>query len=97
MSERRPAARPAKAAKPATPLTNADVRAASPYGYAFTDWLAREDPAYVRARQPLSELSFGEGKELSVNHGISFGSEVAALYWQGRRRHLMAPRARGGG
>jgi hypothetical protein len=53
MSERRPAARPAKAAKPATPLTNADVRAASPYGYAFTDWLAREDPAYVRARQPL--------------------------------------------
>ena len=40
----------------------------SPYGYAFTDWLAREDPEFMRARAPLSTLSFGEGKELSVKH-----------------------------
>ena len=40
----------------------------SPYGYAFTDWLAREDPEFMKARAPLSALSFGEGKELSVKH-----------------------------
>ena len=38
----------------------------SPYGYAFTDWLAKEDPEFMRARTPLSTLSFGEGKELSI-------------------------------
>ena len=37
----------------------------SPYGYAFTDWLAREDPEFMKARAPLSTLSFVEGKELS--------------------------------
>jgi alkylhydroperoxidase/carboxymuconolactone decarboxylase family protein YurZ len=40
----------------------------SPYGYAFTDWLAKEDPEFMQARAPLSTLSFGEGKELSVKH-----------------------------
>jgi alkylhydroperoxidase/carboxymuconolactone decarboxylase family protein YurZ len=65
MRERRPAA---KTAKPAPSLSRAEVRAASPYGYAYTDWLAREDPEYVKARQPLSALSLGEGKELSVKH-----------------------------
>ncbi len=40
----------------------------SPYGYAFTDWLAREDPEFMKARAPLSTLSFGEGKELSIKH-----------------------------
>ena len=43
-------------------------KAASPYGYPFWEWVAREDPEYVRARQPLSELSIGEGKELSVKY-----------------------------
>jgi alkylhydroperoxidase/carboxymuconolactone decarboxylase family protein YurZ len=49
-------------------MTRADVRAASPYGYAFTDWLAKEDPEYLRARQPVTELSFGEGKELAIKY-----------------------------
>ena len=40
----------------------------SPYGYAFTDWLAREDPEFMKARAPLSTLSFGGGKELSIKH-----------------------------
>ena len=40
----------------------------SPYGYAFTEWLAREDPEFMKARVPLSALSFGEGKELSIKH-----------------------------
>ena len=41
---------------------------ASPYGYAHAEWLAREDPEYARARAPLSELSIGEGTELSVKY-----------------------------
>src|SRR3989475_13011519 len=40
----------------------------SPYGYPWADWLAREDPQYATARQPVSELSVGEGKELSIKH-----------------------------
>src|SRR5437588_12734211 len=40
----------------------------SPYGYPWAEWLAREDPAYAAARAPLSELSVGEGKELSIKH-----------------------------
>ena len=45
-----------------------DGKSASPYGYPFWEWVAREDPEYVRARQPLSVLSIGEGKELSVKY-----------------------------
>ena len=44
------------------------AKAISPYGYPYWEWVAREDPEYVRARQPLSELSIGEGKELSVKY-----------------------------
>jgi alkylhydroperoxidase/carboxymuconolactone decarboxylase family protein YurZ len=40
----------------------------SPYGYAFTDWLAHEDPEYMQARAPLSTLSLGEGQELSIKY-----------------------------
>ncbi len=43
-------------------------KAASPYGYPFWDWVAKEDPEYVAARAPYSEVSFGEGKELSIKH-----------------------------
>jgi alkylhydroperoxidase/carboxymuconolactone decarboxylase family protein YurZ len=32
------------------------------------EWLAREDPDYAKARGPLSALSIGEGKELSIKH-----------------------------
>ena len=68
MSARRPAPKPARAARPATKPTTPDAPPRSPYGYAFADWLAREDPEYASARQPLSDLSIGEGKELSVKH-----------------------------
>lgn len=40
----------------------------SPYGYAYWEWVAREDPAYARARIPLSELSVGEGKALAIKY-----------------------------
>jgi len=51
-----------------TPQKKVDGKTASPYGYPFWDWVAKEDPEYVLARQPLSELSVGEGKELSIKH-----------------------------
>jgi alkylhydroperoxidase/carboxymuconolactone decarboxylase family protein YurZ len=41
---------------------------ASPYGYAYWEWVAKEDPEYVEARKPLSELSVGEGKALSIKY-----------------------------
>jgi hypothetical protein len=47
MNGRRPAAKSARSAKPAGRMTKADVHAASPYGYAHTDWLA----ARIRVRQ----------------------------------------------
>src|SRR5207247_10520049 len=53
---------------PARGAAKPGAKAVSPYGYPFWEWVAREDPEYVRARQPLSELSIGEGKELSVKH-----------------------------
>jgi alkylhydroperoxidase/carboxymuconolactone decarboxylase family protein YurZ len=61
MSKRRPAAKAATTGSTPKP-------GASPYGYAWADWLAREDPGYAAARQPLSALSTGEGKELSIKH-----------------------------
>src|SRR5262245_539698 len=67
MSPQNRAARSAKAAKPGAG-TMSTANGGSPYGYAFTDWLAREDPEFMKARAPLSSLSFGEGKELSVKH-----------------------------
>src|ERR671922_1250557 len=41
---------------------------ASPYGYPYWEWVAREDPEYVKARQPLSALSVGEGKALAIKY-----------------------------
>jgi alkylhydroperoxidase/carboxymuconolactone decarboxylase family protein YurZ len=58
-------ARPANTAKPSKSPAETG---GSPYGYAFTDWLAKEDPEFMRARAPLSTLSFGEGKELSIKY-----------------------------
>jgi alkylhydroperoxidase/carboxymuconolactone decarboxylase family protein YurZ len=49
-----------------TPPRKVTGKTASPYGYPFWDWVAREDPEYVAARGPLSALSVGEGKALSV-------------------------------
>ena len=40
----------------------------SPYGYDFWKWLEKEDPEYVKARQPVSALSIGDGRELSIKY-----------------------------
>ena len=51
-------ARPAAKAKKSNGQ-KVDGKAASPYGYPFWDWVAKEDPDYIRAREPVSELSLG--------------------------------------
>ena len=52
-------------------------QATSPYGYAYWEWVAREDPEYAKARIPLSELSVGEGKALAIK-AIS-GKDITML------------------
>ncbi len=72
------------AAKP----KKAVAKANSPYGYPFWDWVAREDPEYVRARQPLSALSIGEGKELSVKYREMV--IIGILAFRGRQEGVVA-------
>jgi alkylhydroperoxidase/carboxymuconolactone decarboxylase family protein YurZ len=64
------------------------VKAASPYGYPWADWLAAEDPEFARARQPLSELSIGEGKELSVKYREMV--IIGILAFRGRQEGVVA-------
>jgi alkylhydroperoxidase/carboxymuconolactone decarboxylase family protein YurZ len=78
MSARR---RPTKAASAASGTKN-------PYGYAFWEWVAQEDPEYVKARQPLSALSIGEGKELSVKHREMV--IIGILAFRGRKEGVIA-------
>jgi alkylhydroperoxidase/carboxymuconolactone decarboxylase family protein YurZ len=78
VSARRAPARPAKAAPPGR----------NPYGYAFWEWVAKEDPEYVKARAPLSALSIGEGKELSVKHREMV--IIGILAFRGRKDGVVA-------
>jgi alkylhydroperoxidase/carboxymuconolactone decarboxylase family protein YurZ len=58
-----------KKAPPSMPVAKkSGAPNASTYGYPWGEWLAREDPQYAAARQPLSAVSFGAGKELSIKH-----------------------------
>ena len=63
-------------------------KSASPYGYPFWDWVAKEDPEYVKARQPLSALSIGEGKELSIKHREMV--IIGILAYRGRQEGVIA-------
>ena len=87
MNGRRPAARSMSAAKPAG-AKKPSPRGSSPYGYAFTDWLAKEDPEYARARQPLSDLSFGDGKELAIKYREMVA--IGIIAFRGRQDGVVA-------
>jgi len=63
MSTRRPTVKAKKSNGP-----KVDGKAASPYGYPFWDWVAKEDPDYIKAREPVSDLSLGAGKELAIKY-----------------------------
>ena len=79
--------------RPATPKAKKpNGKASSPYGYPFWDWVAREDPEYVRARAPLSALSIGEGKELSVKHREMV--IIGILAFRGRQEGCVAHKRR---
>src|SRR5260370_41748970 len=65
-----------------------DGKTASPYGYPFWAWMAKEDPEYVKARQPLSALSIGEGKELSIKHREMV--IIGILAYRGRQEGVIA-------
>jgi alkylhydroperoxidase/carboxymuconolactone decarboxylase family protein YurZ len=78
MSTRR---QPTKAARSTSDTKN-------PYGYAFWEWVAKEDPEYVKARQPLSALSIGEGKELSVKYREMV--IIGILAFRGRKEGVIA-------
>ena len=84
MSARRP---PAKASRASVATTN-PKKSGSPYGYPFWDWVAQEDPEYFRARQPLSDLSIGEGKELAVKHREMV--IIGILAFRGRQEGVVA-------
>jgi len=84
MSARRP---PAKASR-ASVATSKPKKAGSPYGYPFWDWVAKEDPEYFSVRQPLSDLSIGEGKELSVKHREMV--IIGILAFRGRQEGVVA-------
>jgi len=78
MSTRR---RPTKPARSTSGTNN-------PYGYAFWEWVAKEDPEYVKARQPLSALSIGEGTELSVKYREMV--IIGILAFRGRKEGVIA-------
>ena len=73
-----------KSAKPAGKAKGVS----SPYGYPWSDWLAREDPEYARAREPVSMLSTGEGKELSIKHREMV--IIGILAFRGRQEGVVA-------
>ena len=76
-----------RSAKP-TKKSSTNGRPASPYGYPFWEWVAREDPEYVAARQPLSELSIGEGKALSIKQREMI--IIGILAFRGRKDGVVA-------
>ena len=77
-----------KAAKATGGIARSGRRSASPYGYPWADWLAREDLEYARARMPVSALSTGEGRELSVRHREMV--IIGILAFRGRQEGVVA-------
>jgi alkylhydroperoxidase/carboxymuconolactone decarboxylase family protein YurZ len=69
-------------------MPNSKKSGVSPYGYPFWEWVAKEDPEYVAARQPLSELSLGEGKALSIKQKEMV--IIGILAYRGREAGVLA-------
>jgi alkylhydroperoxidase/carboxymuconolactone decarboxylase family protein YurZ len=61
---------------------------ASAYGYPFWDWVAKEDPEYVAAREPLGELSIGNGNALKIKHREMV--IIGILAFRGRKDGVIA-------
>jgi alkylhydroperoxidase/carboxymuconolactone decarboxylase family protein YurZ len=63
-------------------------KSASVYGYPWAKWLASEDPDYAAARGPVSALSVGEGKELSIKYREMV--IIGILAFRGRKDGVVA-------
>jgi alkylhydroperoxidase/carboxymuconolactone decarboxylase family protein YurZ len=62
--------------------------ATSAYGYPFWEWVAKEDPEYVAAREPLGELSIGNGKALKIKYREMV--IIGILAFRGRTEGVLA-------
>ena len=60
----------------------------SGYGYAWTEWLTREDPDYAVAREPFTKYSAGEGRELSIKYREMV--MIGILAFRGRQAGVVA-------
>ena len=60
----------------------------SAYGYAWTEWLAKEDPEYMKVRQPLSDYSTGDGKALAIKYREMV--MIGILAFRGRSEGVLA-------
>jgi alkylhydroperoxidase/carboxymuconolactone decarboxylase family protein YurZ len=60
----------------------------SGYGYAWTSWLAREDPDYAVAREPFASYSAGEGRELAIKYKEMV--MIGILAFRGRQTAVVA-------
>src|SRR5262245_64684291 len=49
-------------------MQEAAMSETSAYGYGWTEWLAKQDPEYMKVRQTLSEYSTGDGKALAIKY-----------------------------
>lgn len=58
------------------------------YGYAWMDWLAKEDPEYVETRKLLNSLSTGDGRELSIKYREMV--MIGILAFRGRQEGVVA-------
>ena len=58
------------------------------YGYAWTEWLNKEDPEYAKAREPFSRFSGGEGRELSIKYREFV--MIGILAFRGRQEGVVA-------
>ena len=65
-----------------------EAQPSSPYGYPYWAWVEREAPEYVKARGPLSELSIGEGRELSIKYREMV--IIGILAYRGRQEGVVA-------
>lgn len=65
-----------------------EVTALNPYGYSWWDWVAREDPEYVKARNALAAQVAGEGQQLSVKYREMI--MIAILAHQSRQQAVVA-------
>ncbi len=64
------------------------TEAESGYGYAWMEWLKREDPEYIQAREPLTTISAGEGQSLSIKYREMV--MIGILAFRGRDEGVLA-------